>query len=292
MCPTPSGGDTKRAGNSRNNGTMADDPNDLIGLARLCLAEFVGTALLVAVGLSFVIFDFSRGSPIAAVLPSAAARRALTGGLFGATGMAIALSHVGRVSRAHINPVVSLAFWAEGALPGRTLVGFVASQCTGAVAGAAPLLLWGQRGANVSYGASAPGPAGVGVAFGGEAVTTFTMVVIVLVMVAHPRLRAHTPLVFPPLYCLMVWAEAPWSGTSTNPARSLGPDVVALAAHSYWLYVVAPAAGALLAVAARRLLPVVADLRIDVAKLAHFEEEAVHVLVTRAGASSTRRKED
>lgn len=262
---------------------MADDPRQFGSLVRLCLAELVGTAVLVAVGLSFVIVDFWHGSPVAAALPSAAGRRALTGGLFGATGMAIALSPVGRVSGAHINPVVSLAFWAEGALPGRTLVAFVLSQCCGAVLGALPLLLWGQRGASVSYGASVPGPEGVGPAFGGEVVTTFAMVLIVLAMVAHPRLRSRTPFVFPPLYCLMVWAEAPLSGTSTNPARSLGPDVVGLAPHAYWLYVVAPATGALLAVAARRALPVFAGLRIDIAKVAHFEDEEVHVLVTRAG---------
>lgn len=252
------------------------------GLGGLCLAEFVGTALLVAVGLSFVILNFGTGSPVAGVLPSAAARRALTGGLFGATGMAIALSRVGRVSGAHINPVVSLAFWAEGALPARTLIGFVLSQSAGAVAGAVPLLLWGARGKSISYGATAPGPHGVLAAFGGELGTTFAMVLIVLAMVARPRLRAFTPFVFPPLYCLLVWAEAPLSGTSTNPARSLGPAVLAMAAHSYWLYVCAPAAGALLAVVARRTLPVVADLRIDIAKVAHFEDE-VHVLLTRAG---------
>ncbi|MHB1498743.1 MAG: MIP/aquaporin family protein [Acidimicrobiales bacterium] len=262
---------------------MANDTTDLVELARLCLAELVGTALLVGIGLSFVILDFGRGSPVATMLPSDAARRALTGALFGATGMTIALSPVGRISGAHINPVVSLAFWAEGALPGRTLVGFAVSQCIGAVAGAAPLLLWGQRGASISYGATSPGPRGVGPAFGGELVTTFAMVLIVLVMVAHPRLRSRTPFVFPALYCLMVWAESPLSGTSTNPARSLGPDVASMDPHAYWLYVVAPAAGALLAVVARRAVPVIAGLRIDVAKVAHFEGEAVHILVTRAG---------
>ena len=262
----------------------ADDRNDLATLLRLCLAELIGTALLLAVGLSFVIFDLSRNSPLATLLPSVAARRALTGGLFGATGMVIALSPVGRVSGAHINPVVSLAFWAEGALPGRTLVAFVVSQCVGAVAGAAPLLLWGGRGAGISYGATQPGPHGIWVAFGGEVVTTFAMVVVVLAMVAHRRLRAFTPFVFPPLYCLMVWVEAPLSGTSTNPARSLGPDVVSLAPHAYWLYVVAPAVGALLGVAVRHLLPLVADLRIDVAKVAHFEDDAVHALVSRVDA--------
>lgn len=261
----------------------ADQRTSLASLARLCLSELIGTAFLVLVGLSFVIFDFAKGSPVTALLPSDAARRALTGGLFGATGMTIALSRVGRTSGAHINPVVSLAFWAERALPGRTLVGFVFSQCVGAILGAVPLLAWGRLGSSVSYGATAPGPSGSGPAFAGEVVTTFVMVFTVLAMVGHPRVRSYTPFVFPPLYCVMVWLEAPLSGTSTNPARSLGPDVVALAAHDYWLYVVSPAAGALLAVLARRAMPRVGGLRIHVAKVAHFEEEAVHVLVTRAG---------
>lgn len=268
---------------------MRDDPSDLGQLARLCLAELAGTALLVAVGLSFVIVDLGRSSPIAGLLASTAARRALTGGLFGATGAAIALSPVGKLSGAHLNPVVSLAFWVEGALPTRTLLAFVPSQCLGAAAGATPLLLWGGRGASVAFGATAPGTDGVAAAFAGELVTTFLMVLLVLSMVAHPRTRSATPFVFPPLYCLMVWAEAPISGTSTNPARSLGPDVVALASHHLWLYFVAPAAGALLAVGARRCLPMVARLRIDVAKVGHFETTAVHLLLTRRGAKATRR---
>lgn len=269
---------------------MADhDPGDRPTLAHLCLAELVGTALLVAVGVSFVILNFGNGSPVASVLTSLAARRALTGALFGATGMAIALSWVGRVSGAHINPVVSLAFWVEGVLPGRTLVAFVASQCAGSVVGAAPLLLWGRHGSSIDYGATVPGPQGVGPALAGEVITTFAMVLIVLTMVAHPRLRSRTPFVFPPLYCLMVWVEAPLSGTSTNPARSLGPAVVAGVAHGYWLYVVAPVIGALAAVAVRRALPVVADLRIEVARLAHFEEVPVHVLLARSRTSRGRK---
>jgi len=268
---------------SRHNGPVVDGVRGGTGLARLCLAEFAGTALLVAVGLSFVILDFGARSPVAALLPSPAGRRALTGALFGATGMTVAWSPLGRVSGAHLNPVVSLAFWAEGALSGRTLAGFVASQSVGAVAGAVPLLAWGARGAGISYGATSPGAAGIAPAFLGEMVTTFAMVSVVLAMVASSRARAYTPFAFPPLYCVMVWLEAPLSGTSTNPARSLGPDVIALEPHAYWLYVLAPALGALAAVVFRRLLPPRSRLPIEVAKLSHFEKEAVHVLLTRAG---------
>ena len=185
--------------------------------------------------------------------------------------MSIALSPVGRVSGAHINPVVSLAFWLEKALPTRAFVGFVASQLVGAVVGALPLLLWGQMGASDAYGATSPGPGGIGLAFLGEAITTFVLVILVVSFVGHERLRPYTPGIFPLLYCVMVFLEAPWSGTSTNPARSLGPDVIALSSHSYWLYWAAPVVGTIVALAVRRLLPVVQDLEVDVAKVAHFE---------------------
>jgi len=237
-----------------------------------CLSELIGTALLVGVGLSIVIVDFAPHGPLAAILPSVPIRRAITGLLFGATGMSIALSRVGKISGAHINPVISLAFWVEGSLPGRAVLPYMASQLLGAVIGAVPLLAWGSWGSSVGYGDTSPGPAGVGAAFAGEAISTFVLVVGVLVFVGHRRLRPFTPAIFPPMYAVLVWLEAAYSGTSTNPARSLGPDVVGLAWHDYWLYWAAPVAGTIVALLARRLLPWVRTLHVDVARVAHFEE--------------------
>ena len=74
------------------------------------LSELMGTALLIGIGLSFVIIDFGTGSPVVAWLPDAGVRRLLTGFLFGAV---IAYSPVGKVSGAHINPVVTLAFYMQ-----------------------------------------------------------------------------------------------------------------------------------------------------------------------------------
>jgi len=74
-------------------------------------SELVGTALLVAVGCSFVVLDFGAGSPVAALVPGAGVRRALTGFLFGSAGALIAVSPVGKVSGAHLNPAVTFAFW-------------------------------------------------------------------------------------------------------------------------------------------------------------------------------------
>ena len=83
------------------------------------LAELLGTALLVSVGLSIVIVMFGAGSPGARLVPDEGLRRLITGFLFGTTGACIALSPVGRESGAHINPVVTWGFWLMGKLDSR-----------------------------------------------------------------------------------------------------------------------------------------------------------------------------
>src|SRR5512137_533915 len=107
------------------------------------LAELIGTALLVLVGLSLVILMFGAGSPIAQVIPSEGLRRLITGFLFGTTGALIALSPVGKVSGAHINPVVTLGFRLMGKLDQGVGAFYVLAQLTGACVGALPLLAWG-----------------------------------------------------------------------------------------------------------------------------------------------------
>jgi aquaporin Z len=109
----------------------------------LFLSELIGTALLVRVGLSLVILMFGAGSPVARVIPSEGLRRLVTGFLFGTTGACIALSPVGKVSGAHINPAVTLAFRLMGKLDVPTTLGYVAAQLAGAVVGSLPLLVWG-----------------------------------------------------------------------------------------------------------------------------------------------------
>ena len=237
------------------------------------LAEFVGTALLIAVGVSLVILDFGKGSPVAAWLPSAGGRRLLTGFLFGCTGASIAISWVGKVSGAHINPVVSGAFWMLGKMRGRHALANVAAQCAGAVVGALPLLAWGAMGRSIEFGATTPGAGyGNGPALAGELVTTAVLVVGLLVFVGHKRLRRFTPAIFPPMYAVMVFLEAPVSGTSTNPARSLGPMLMAGSWQGWWVYWVGPALGIALGIAIYQSAPL-KDFEVEVAKLYHFADD-------------------
>jgi aquaporin Z len=84
--------------------------------------------LLVAVGLSIVILDFGRGSPVLQLIPDAGWRRLITGFLFGTTGALIAISPLGRESGAHINPVVTLSFWLMRKLGPGVALGYVLAQ--------------------------------------------------------------------------------------------------------------------------------------------------------------------
>ncbi len=245
---------------------------------RLYAAELAGTALLVVTGLSIVIFNFGEGSPVARLLPDAGLRRLITGFLFGSTGALIALSPLGRESGAHINPVVTLSFYLMGKLKQRYAVGYILAQLEGAVLGALPLIAWGAMGRSVSFGATQPGTGfDPGWALVGEILTTFAMVTCLFFFVRHRRLRAFTPAMFPVLYAVMVYLEAPLSGTSTNPARSLGPAVISGDWNAWWIYWVGPLAGALLAVAFYRV-SWLRHMEIEVAKLAHFEFDRYKVL--------------
>jgi aquaporin Z len=234
----------------------------------LYLAEAAGTALLVWLGLSLVIVFFGEGSALRAWLPSNALRRVLTGGCFGSVGALIAISPLGRISGAHINPAVSLAFWLEGKLAWRDLLGYVLAQLLGAVIGAIPLLLWGSMGRSIHYAITQSGPGvSVAIAFGGEVVATLSLVLAIFITASHEQTRRFTPWTIPPLFAWLNYWEAPLSGASANPARSLGPAVISDIWSEWWLYAIAPLLGAMLAVILLRI-NLLGSHRVTVARVA------------------------
>ena len=244
------------------------------------LSELIGTALLIGIGLSFVIFDFGTGSPIVAWLPDAGMRRLLTGFLFGATGAALAYSRVGKVSGAHINPVVTLAFYVEGKLSSRDTIGYILAQFAGAVLGSIPLLLWGQEGRSIDFGGTTPGTGyTIWAALFGEIVTTFCLIAGLFIFLGHQRLRHYTPLLFPFLYAVMVYLEAPVSGTSTNPARSLGPAVISGVWSGWWIYFVGPLMGMFIGLGLHQFSRL-KRFEVEVAKIYHFQHDLYGIFGT------------
>jgi aquaporin Z len=248
---------------------------------RMLVAELVGTALLLLVGLSLVILMFGAGSPVIRLVPSEGARRLITGFLFGSTGALIALSPVGRVSGAHLNPVVTLAFLMMGKMNSGVAGGFVLAQLAGACLGTLPLLAWGAMGQSVAFAATLPGDGySTGVVLLGEVATTFALIGGLCLFLGWRPLRPFTPALFPFLYGFMVWAESPISGTSTNPARSLGPAVVSGEWRGWWIYWIGPLIGTLVAVVVFSFMA----QRITAAKLYYFDSDPHRVFFRSGGA--------
>ena len=237
---------------------------------RLFLAELIGTALLLLAGLSLVIFMFGAHSPILWVVLNEGWRRRITGFVFGTFGALISLSPVGRESGAHLNPVVTLAFLLFGKLDARTAGVYVLGQLAGAILGCVPLLAWGAMGRSVAFGATLPGATyPLRTVLLGEIVTTFLLITLLCVFIGFRKLRRYTPAMIPVLYSIMSYLEAPISGTSTNPARSLGPAIISGQWYGWWIYWIGPLIGTLLAVLACNSLA----SRVEAAKLYYFETD-------------------
>src|SRR6478736_4035533 len=161
--------------------------------------------------------------------------------------MAIIL-FMGKVSGAHLNPAVSVAFSLRGDFPWRRVPGYVIVQLGGAA-----LACWFlQAVVHVSaiYGSNYPasGYSG-GDAFWMEAILTFGLVSVILGTASGAQNLGVIGALGVGAYIALagLWGS-PISGASMNPARTFGPDLVGADFGSYWVYVAGPILGAALAV--------------------------------------------
>jgi aquaporin Z len=178
------------------------------------------------------------------------ARRALTGLAMGLTALAIFYSPWGKQSGAHINPAVTLTFLRLGKVDPRDALFYTLAQFAGAYAGvvvAALALGAAVADGSVNYAVTMPGPGGAGVAFAAELAIAFLMMLTVLIVSNSARFASYTGLAASILVALYITLEAPLSGMSLNPARTLGSALVAERWEHLWVYVTAPPLGMLLA---------------------------------------------
>lgn len=205
------------------------------------------------IGVSAIAFMWAPGSPVP-VVDNGALRRLLTGIIFAAGGTAVVYSPLGQISGGHINPAVTLAFWRLGKVPSSDAAAYIVVQFLGALAGTyAAGLAWGPLTMAIDYGITVPG---AGYSWAGalaaEAFITFLLVFTIFVCVNKPRLASRTGLIAGALVAVLVMIEAPVTGTSLNPARTLAPAILASNYTALWVYFAGPMAGALAAAAAYR----------------------------------------
>ena len=161
---------------------------------------------------------------------------------------------MGKVSGAHLNPAVSVAFSLRGDFPWRRVPGYIIAQLIGATLAA--LFLHAVINVSSTYGSNYPAAGySAGSAFLMEGVLTFGLVSVILGTASGAQNIGVFGAIGVGAYIALagLWGS-PISGASMNPARTFGPNLVGTDFTSYWVYVAGPLAGAMLAVGAAWLL--------------------------------------
>ncbi len=199
-------------------------------------AEAIGTFGLVFAGTCAIVVDDLSGGAVTHVGVSLA---------FGLVVMAMIVA-VGDVSGAHLNPAVTLGFFLARRLPGAQVLPYVASQCLGALLASA--LVRTAFPTHAGWGSTLPA-GGLAASFLLETLLTFFLMSVILGVATGARERGVLAgLAIGAAVALGALVGGPISGASMNPARSLGPAVMSGSLGVMWLYTLAPALGAGLAV--------------------------------------------
>ena len=172
---------------------------------------------------------------------------------------------IGPISGCHINPAISIAMLAAGKLSAKDTVGYVISQCIGAIAAAGLLYVLATGSAGFSMpewglGANGWGPGYLGEydmksALIAEFAFTFLFLMVIFGATAKNASPMMAGLAIGISLTLIHMVAIPITGTSVNPARSLGPALFAggMALQQLWLFIVAPIAGGLCAALVRKI---------------------------------------
>lgn len=217
---------------------MAADFSDPHQEWRRLFSEFFGTFLLVLVA--------AGGGMMGTAFPDTISRTAaVTAPALMVLGIIL---FMGKVSGAHLNPAVSIAFALRGDFPWRRVPGYIVTQLAGA--SLAALFLQAVIGVSASTGSNYPATGYSNlIAFVMEAVLTFGLVSVILGTASGAQNLGVIGALGVGGYIALagLWGS-PISGASMNPARTFGPDLVSLDFGAYWVYVAGPILGAVVAV--------------------------------------------
>lgn len=183
-------------------------------------------------------------------------RRILAGLAMGLTAIAIIHSPWGQRSGAHMNPAVTLTFFLLGKIAPWDALFYIAAQFLGGIAGvviASALIGSPLQHTAVNYVVTIPGPGGPLLALAAEFIISALMMSMVLWISNSRWLSRFTPLFAGALIATFIAFEAPFSGMSMNPARTMGSAVSADEWTGIWIYFVAPTTAMLFASLVYRL---------------------------------------
>jgi len=209
---------------------------------KACAAELLGTFALVFAGTGAIVVNDASGGAVSHV------GIALTFGL-----VVLAMIYtVGDISGAHLNPAVTVAFFAARRFPGRSVVPYLLSQCVGAIAASLTLRLLFRS--HATLGATLPAGSDLQ-SFVMEFILTLILMFVILGVSTGAKEKGVTAgIAIGAVIGLEAMFAGPICGASMNPARSLAPAVVSGHLEHFWVYLTAPFLGALAGVAAARLV--------------------------------------
>lgn len=202
------------------------------------IAEFIGTFVLVFVACGVAAVTGCNGEANASYILTALA--------FGGVIVAMAYS-IGTISGCHINPAVSLAVFINGGMDKKDFVGYLAAQFIGGIAGAAALSAI--IGTGMGLGTNGLFQNDVMKSLLIESILTFVFVFAILGVTSKPEYSKVAGLVIGGSLTLVHLMGIYFTGTSVNPARSLGPALLmgGTALNNVWVFIVAPLIGGALA---------------------------------------------
>ncbi|MFC1418395.1 MIP family channel protein [Streptacidiphilus cavernicola] len=215
---------------------------------RAVISEFLGTLLLVLFGVGAAVLAGTWIGDLGVALA------------FGFVLLALAYS-LGPISGCHVNPAVTLGFLVAKRITVQTAVGYWVAQFLGGIAGAALVFLMakqipglvthGKMGSN-GWGSRSQTHINLGGAFLAEVLLTFLLVFVVLAVTHRIAVTGFDGLPIGIALAVIHLVGIPLTGTSVNPARSLGPAIFAggPAMSQVWLFIVAPLVGGVVAAGA------------------------------------------
>lgn len=225
-------------------------------LLKKCLAEGIGTAVLVVFACGVAVW--TKGNVIATALA------------FSLAVIAMAYS-IGNISGCHVNPVVSLVLFLDKKITGKELIFYIISQILGAIIGSLVLALFFKDASNLgsniiqNYLIKYKGNDGsmlfpylLGVLV--EIILTFVFMLAVLGVLSKPENKRITGIIIGLSLGLVHLLGLALTGTSVNPARSIGPAIIEAfsgktqALKELWIFIIGPCFGGCLALITHKCL--------------------------------------